>query len=88
VKVGAVRPTNRRLKALHDLAQKTSREARYRGAVVGFAFERSLSGADLLYELLQVPKDPLRLEQRRNVVLLSPKKPSRLRTIVLGCLRA
>jgi len=88
VAVGTVRPSNRRLQALHDLAQKTSREARYKGAVVGLAFERSTGSAGLLYELLQVPKDPLRLEQKRNVVLLSPRKPSALHTLVLRCLRS
>jgi hypothetical protein len=88
VAVGAVRPANRRLQALHDLAQKTSREARYRGSVVGLAFQHSTSSASLLYELLQVPKDPLRLERRRNVVLLAPRKPTALRTLVLRCLRS
>jgi hypothetical protein len=88
VVVTPVRPTNRRLQALHDLAQKTSREARLGKVVVGLAFEQSSGNASLLYELLQVPKDPLRLEQRRNVVLLSPRRASALRTFVLRCLRS
>jgi hypothetical protein len=86
--VGRVVPTNRRLRALRDLAQKTSRQARLGKVVVGMAFARSTSDASFLVELLRVPKDPLRLEQHRNVVLLSPETPTRARTLVLGCLRA
>jgi hypothetical protein len=85
--VGRVIATNRRLRALRDLAQKTSRQARLGKVVVGMAFTRSTSDASFLVELLSVPRDPLRLEQRRNVVLLSPKSPTRARLLVLACLR-
>jgi hypothetical protein len=79
--------TNRRLRALRDLAQKTSIQARVKGAVVGLAITRSAAEASFLYELLQVPRDPLRLERVRNVVLLSPKRPVAARLVVISCLR-
>jgi hypothetical protein len=86
--VGRVRPTNARLRALRDLAQKNSMQVRFRGATVGIAFGRSTNDAGLLFELLQVPKDPLRLEQLRNAVLLSPKRSTAARSAVLRCLQA
>jgi hypothetical protein len=85
--VGRVKPGNRRLRALRDLAQKTSVQVTLRRVVVGVAFTRSTSDATLLFELLRVPNDPLRLEQRRNVVLVSPKTASAARSAVLNCLR-
>jgi hypothetical protein len=85
--VAHVKPANRRLRALRDLAQKTSVQVTLRRVVVGVAFTRSTSDATLLFELLRVPNDPLRLEQRRNVVLVSPKTASAARSAVLNCLR-
>jgi hypothetical protein len=85
--VGRIIPTNRRLRALRDLAQKTSVQARLRGVVIGLAFARSTSSAGLLFELLTVPRDPLRLEQQRNVILLSPKTARTAHATVVGCLR-
>jgi hypothetical protein len=85
--VSRIRVTNRRLRALRDLAQKTSIQARVKGAVVGLAITRSAAEASFLYELLQVPRDPLRLERVRNVVLLSPKRPVAARLVVISCLR-
>ena len=85
--VGRIIPTNRRHRAMRDLAQKTSVQAKLRGVVIGLAFSRSTSSAGLLFELLTVPRDPLRLEQQRNVILLSPKTATRARATVVGCLR-
>jgi hypothetical protein len=85
--VGPVRPTNRRLRALRDLAQKASVQVQMHGAVIGVAFRASAADASFLHEILQVPNDPLRLEQRRNVVLLAPKNAPAARSAVIGCLR-
>jgi len=87
VAVGRVQATNRRMRALRDLDQKTSRQAKLRGFVIGIAFERSIADAKFLFELLQVPNDPLRLERVRNVVLLSPHRAAAERAAVVGCLR-
>jgi hypothetical protein len=86
--VSHVRATNRRVRALRDLAQKTSFQVRLGNAVVAIAITRSQSDASFLFELLQVPKDPLVLGRQRNAVLLSPHRPASARRIVLGCLRA
>ena len=86
--VGPVRPANSRLRALRDLAQKTSVQAKIGTAVVGIAFGRSDSDALFLIELLSVPKDPLQLERQRNVVLLYPKTASAAHSAVVGCLRS
>ena len=83
----SVKPTNLRLRALRDIAQKTSAEVKIRGATVALAFGHSTSDGALLYELLQIPNDPLHLDRRRNVVLLSPKRASVARLEVIDCLK-
>jgi hypothetical protein len=85
--VGPVRPSDTRLRALRDLAQKTSVQARVGRDVVGLAFTRTASEAQFLAELLEVQKDPYRLSRRRNVVLLYRPAPSGARTAVGACLR-
>lgn len=55
-----------RLRALGDLAQRTSLAARRRSHTLGLAF----GDAPLLLSLLEVPDDPYRLEVRRNALLM------------------
>jgi hypothetical protein len=85
--VGRVVPVNNRMRALRDLAQKTSVQARVGKATIGLVFARSHSEAVLLVELLTVPRDPYLLERHDNVVVLSPKTARAARSSVIGCLK-
>jgi len=89
-KVGRLRPLDTRLRAMRDLAQKTSIQADFKKGRVGLAFATSESGAKLLVELLTVPRDPLKyvLVRKGNVVLMyrSAHKPAF--TAATACLRA
>ena len=78
---------DRRLRAMGDLAQKTSRQVRSGRQVVGVAFGRTTNDAVLLVDLLRVQNDPYRLERKGNVVLLYARSSERLRATVRGCLR-
>jgi hypothetical protein len=84
--VTPVTPANRRLRALRDLAQKTSWQAKLGADIVGVAISRSADDAGLLVELLRVPRDPYRIERRNNVVLLYSPASSPLAQVVRGCL--
>jgi hypothetical protein len=64
--VSKVRSADPRLRALGDLAQRTSLEARRGGQTLGLA----LGDTRLLASLLRVPNDPYRLEVRRNALLM------------------
>lgn len=81
-----VRPTDSRLKAFRDLAQRNSLEAGTARGSVAIAFATSDGNAELLAELLRVPKDSYRIVVRRNVVLYARKR-SRAVTTGLACLR-
>jgi hypothetical protein len=83
LRVGPVEKTDSRLRALGDLAQRTSISVHADGKVIGVAF----GDAELLAELLAVPNDPYMIETRGNVVLLylPSAKPQALR--VRDCLR-
>lgn len=85
--VTAILPKDQRLRAMRDLAQKTSRQARSGRNVVALAFGRTKNDATLLIELLRVPNDPYRVERRRNVVLLYAPEAENLRGTVRACLR-
>ena len=86
-KVGAVVPSDRRLRALRDLAQRNSIQAVFDTGRVGLAFSRSESQAKLLVELLTVPKDPYVLVRRANVVLMYKPAQKRAFTTTVACLR-
>lgn len=86
-RVTPIAPGNPRLQALHDLAQKTSVQIRIRKALVGMAFEKTISGATLLVDLLQLPKDPYRLDRRATIVIVSPRSAPAVRTAVLVCVK-
>jgi hypothetical protein len=86
--VSAVRPSDRRLQAFGDLAQRNSIEARSTRGLVALAFTRSDRDAQLLAELLRVPKDPYRLLVRRNAVVFALRSAPRAMALALGCLRS
>ena len=86
VAVAAVRPADRRLRALRDLAQKTSWQASKGKLVVGVSIGRNESEAELLVELLRVPNTPYRLEQRSNAVLVYLPPAASLAKKVRACL--
>ena len=69
-KVTRVRRGDSRRIAFSDLAQRTSREARFGRRSVLLAFTQGASNAALLREALVVPDDPYVLSVRRNVVLM------------------
>ena len=73
-----------RLRALGDLAQRTSLAARRDEHVLGLAF----GDARLLSSLLEVPNDPYRLETRRNALLLYRPAARAVAVAVVECLRS
>jgi hypothetical protein len=75
------------LRALHDLAQQTSRQAVLRERLVGFAVVPTVANAQLLAELLLVPGSPYRIVQRRNVVLMYKPSAAQAFRAVIACLR-
>lgn len=82
--VSAIRSTDPRLRALGDLAQRTSLEVRLDGRPLGVAF----GNAELLESLLRVPDDPYRLEVRGNVLLMFRPTARVQAGVVRGCLRS
>lgn len=82
-RVGLAGKPNPRLQALGDLAQRTSLAARSGGKVVGLA----LGDAQLLAELLAVPRDPYTIETRGNALLLYLPSARRQAAAVRACLR-
>ena len=81
--VSRVTSADPRLRALGDLAQRTSLEVRREGRTLGLA----LGDAHLLESLLRVPNDAYRLEVRRNALLMFRPGDRGLATLVRGCLR-
>lgn len=75
-----------RLRALRDLAQKTSYEVRVDGTRIGLVIAASVADARLLEMLLRAPGDTYRLERRRNAVLMYRNADRRRVAIVRGCL--
>jgi hypothetical protein len=82
--VSKVRSADPRLRALGDLAQRTSLEARRGGQTLGLA----LGDTRLLASLLRVPNDPYRLEVSRNAILMYRPSARDAATLVRGCLRS
>jgi hypothetical protein len=82
-----VKPRDSRLRALRDLAQRTSLEADFKSGRVGIAFSKSAADAKLLFELLTVPKDPYRLVRRNNAVLMYKPAHRRAFNVTVGCLK-
>jgi len=86
VKVTAVQTTDVRLKALHDLAQRTSIQATSKKGTVGIAFSRSARDAASLASLLQVPKDPYHVVLRGNALLMFKTRSKPAFDAVVACL--
>ena len=85
--VQKIRPTDPRLRAIRDVAQRQSVEIRLKDARLAVAFGRNIAEAQLLVELLTVPSDPYRIQRRGNVVILYRARDSRTFAIVARCLR-
>ena len=88
LRVSKIDASNRRLKALGDLAQRTSIEAHAARGVVGLAFAKSRGDAELLAELLRQPDHTYRILLRRNVVLLARRTDGAAVARVVRCLRS
>lgn len=81
--VSSISSADPRLRALGDLAQRTSLELGRDGRTLGLA----LGDARLLESLLRVPDDPYRLEVRRNALLMFRSGDQDQAALVRGCLR-
>lgn len=88
-RVGRVAPADARLRAVRDLAQRTSIQAKVAGGggVVALAFTKTAADGRLLLDLLRVANDPYRLVRRHNVVLMYRPKAQRTFALALRCLR-
>ena len=83
--VGPVKPLNRRLRALRDLAQRTSQQVQIGRTIVGLAFQSGGSAAELLVELLRAPNDLYTVVQHGSIVVLAPKRAPGVRARVVAC---
>lgn len=81
--VESIRSSDPRLRALGDLAQKTSLQVERSGRTIGIAF----GNARLLESLLRVPDDPYRLEVRRNTLLMYRPGARNEAAVLRSCLR-
>ena len=82
--VTPVRSNDPRLRALGDLAQRSSFELRSGKQTIGLAF----GDTRLLLSLLRVPRDPYRLEARRNALLMYRRSAGKEATAARACLRS
>lgn len=82
--VTTIQSSDPRLRALADLAQRTSLEARRGRHALGLAF----GDTRLLSSLLRVPNDPYRLEVRRNALLMYRSAARSEAAALRGCLRS
>jgi hypothetical protein len=82
-RIAALRSDDPRLKALGDLAQRTSLAVRLDGRTVGVA----VGDVALLVDLLRVPDDPYTLEVRGNALLMYRPEARAQADIVRDCLR-
>lgn len=87
VLIGDVQPRDARLQAFHDLAQKTSFEARLGQRSVAVAVAATAGDAQLLAELLQVPDDPYRVVVNGNVVIMYQADAEDTYRSVVRCVR-
>lgn len=79
-------PTDPRLRALRDLAQRTSVVVQVRRAQVGLAVASGISEAELLVELLRAP-GPYRILRRRNAVVVYRRAQASEALEITRCLR-
>jgi hypothetical protein len=82
-RVAALRSNDPRLKALGDLAQRTSLAVRLDGRTVGVA----VGDVALLVDLLRVPGDPFTLDVHGNALLMYRPEARAQADIVRDCLR-
>ena len=86
VRVRSVVPSDLKLRALRDGAQRTSFEARLGTRRVGVAIVPQIANASLLVELLQ-PAGPYHVVTRDNAVIIYRSSAKAAAAIVRGCLR-
>ncbi len=86
-RVTPVQSIDLRFKALHDLAQRNSFQARSSLGTVGLAFARSSRDAALLAELIRVPRDPYHVVLRRNALLMFRTRSKPAFDAAATCLR-
>lgn len=76
------------LRGLRDLAQRRSVVVRFRdNARVGVAFLPNVAGAELLVELLTVPRAQYAVTSRGNVVIQYRNRDADALSSVVGCLK-
>jgi hypothetical protein len=87
-KVGAVKPSDKRLRALRDFTQRRSIQVVLKGKLVGLAFLDGPGEARILADLLKVPHDPYRLVRRGNALLMYKPSAKKAFDAAASCLRA
>ena len=78
-----IRPADPQLRALRDLAQRTSLQVRVQGETFGIAF----GNGKLLAELLRAPDNPYVLEVRGDALLVYRPVARAWAQVVRACLR-
>ncbi len=86
-RVTAIPARDADLKALHDLAQRTSRKLVLRGQTIGFAVVDSDATATLLIELLDRPSTGFLAARRANAIFLYRPANRRALNAAVACLR-
>lgn len=83
--VRRLEPADPELRALRDLAQRTSFRVRANGQEVGVAFGRDVASAQLLEELLTLPGSSYAVVRRGNVVVLYSRSESAALNVLADC---
>jgi hypothetical protein len=82
--VARLEPANSELRAVRDLAQRTSFQVQVDGELVALVFGRDVAAAVLLEELVAVPDSAYATTRRGNVVVLYRRdEPSALRRVAV-----
>lgn len=79
--------SNASLRTLHDLAQRRSFVARIGRSSVGIAVLPSAANAQLLAELLVIPRSGYTTSRRQNVILLSRRTDRAAARVATRCTR-
>lgn len=87
VTVSPLKPSDAHLRAFRDLTQRKSVLVRIGKSSVALAVAKQQADALLLVELVRVPSNPYRVEQRVNAVLLFRPASRTALTTVRACLR-
>jgi hypothetical protein len=85
--VRVIQPRDKDLRALRDLAQRTSRQAVVHRELAAFAVVGSVANAELLVELLRPTTAPYRIVRAANAVIMYRPTSMRAFRLVRSCLR-